>query len=147
MGMSLYTYLGYGFCIYNDDSLDNKPLPWMKQEENDDNYDDEDYPTEYIHYYLSKKGYDLDILEWKEQSKLEKDIGISIIEMGTCDFTTFYLTVTDSLKEGEWGGSKIELPESAHQKVSWDKKLQDFCAFVGIEYEQPSWVLGCYYSY
>ncbi len=138
--MDVYSYLCYGFPI--DGEGYDTPLPWVIDEEDEDNY-----PAEFSDYYLKKLGYSPKNMDWKELKPIIEKSKVEILAMGSCDYSTYYLIITDSLQQTEWDGAPVSINKLIWNTLLWNDKLKQFCKVVGIEYKKPEWILGCYTSY
>lgn len=139
MGMSIYSYLYYGFSICGEDI--GYDLPWLDDE------DEESYPPEFENYYLKKLGYNPNNMDWKEKKPIIEKSKVQILDTGHCEYSTYYLIITDSLQSSAWDSSPVAINKLVWNTLFWNDKLKQFCKTVGMEYKKPEWLLGSYYSH
>ena len=128
MGCDIYAYLGYGFVVKEYDG------------EQDPLYDVLDELSE---IKLPSNGdYEL------ESNVIEEIIydteGVDCIRFGSNDYDTVAIVAKASVVESEsWSCTPLRKPKFDPQ---WIVDLQNACKKIGLEYKDPEWLFGAYYS-
>lgn len=135
MGMDVYAQLGYGFIIYESEG-EQDPLFDVIDELTDIRLPYDEYNGKIEEYSLDR--YSL------TEALYDSFPGITTIDFGSCDYITIALIASESLQSSDsWGVSPLTIPEFDPR---WDNLLKETCEKVGLEYKQPEWLFGAYYS-
>lgn len=148
MGVSTDGILFYGIA-YGED-LDVSELA----EHHGIAYEDFDFDFETL--YADKMGvksptgdYDLDpeVFKkyWADKREINKKSGCEIGTYCSGDYPMYYLAI----KDGHYSvsrGSETEIPDGLTAKPEWKQQLELYCAFMGLPFKEPKWLLVSYWG-
>jgi len=152
MGNSASATLFYGYA-FNKEST----WPWQGEgEEEDDKYEsfsDRDWETEhfYIHRVLGKTEAEVDAMDWKERSKIEKSIPVEVGYWGYLDGQSCYLIHPRDDRAAihcSWDGPETVDPANMVPNPEWDGVLKEFAEKMGVilDGQEPAWHIVCTYG-
>ena len=155
MGVSTDGILCYGICLPEEEEL-----TWLKAKGEEEDKGEKDEEGEYEEgetldfedFIVKLEGlkepttdYNTDEKGWRKywdaKERLQDKVGIDLVYHCSSDYPMHILAIRESVHNASRGNPEKLGKEIKGQPKEWDARLKAFCKRVGIEYEDPEWIL------